>query len=40
MLGTSAGASVMSDTMIVQGEDEESPKKCTLKMSPGLGLIK
>lgn len=37
--GTSAGASVMSDTMIVQGEDEESPRKCTLKMSPGLGLV-
>ena len=37
--GTSAGASVMSHTMIVQGEDEESPRKCTLKMSPGLGLI-
>lgn len=29
----------MSHTMIVQGEDEESPRKCTLKMSPGLGLI-
>lgn len=38
--GTSAGASVMSDTMIVQGEDDESPHKCTLKMSPGLGLVK
>lgn len=37
--GTSAGASVMSDTMIVKGEDEESPRKCTLKMSPGLGLV-
>lgn len=37
--GTSAGASVMSDTMIVKGVDEESPKKCTLKMAPGLGLI-
>ena len=37
--GTSAGASVMSDTMIVQGEDDESPHKCTLKMSPGLGLV-
>ena len=37
--GTSAGASVMSHTMIVQGEDEESPRKCTLKMSPGLGFI-
>ena len=40
MVGTSAGASVMSDTMIVQGEDEGSPRKCTLKMAPGLGLIK
>lgn len=38
--GTSAGASVMSDTMIVQGKDDESPHKCTLKMSPGLGLVK
>jgi cyanophycinase len=38
-VGTSAGASVMSDTMIVQGTDEESPKKVTLKMAPGLGLI-
>ena len=37
--GTSAGASVMSDTMIVQGEDDESPRKCTVKMSPGLGLV-
>ncbi|MBK1811454.1 cyanophycinase [Clostridium sp. YIM B02505] len=40
MVGTSAGASVMSDTMIVTGDDEESPRKCTLKMSPGLGLVK
>lgn len=39
-VGTSAGASVMSDTMIVKGLDEESPKKCTLKMAPGLGLLK
>jgi cyanophycinase len=38
-VGTSAGASVVSDTMITQGSDEESPKKCTLKMAPGLGLI-
>lgn len=37
--GTSAGASVMSDTMIVKGEDDESPHKCTLSMSPGLGLV-
>lgn len=39
-VGTSAGASVMSDTMIVSGVDEESPKKCTVKMAPGLGFIK
>jgi cyanophycinase len=39
-VGTSAGASVMSDTMVVTGPNEESPKKCTLKMAPGLGLIK
>jgi cyanophycinase len=39
-VGTSAGASVMSDTMIVTGPNEESPRKCTLKMAPGLGLIK
>jgi len=38
-VGTSAGASVMSNTMIVKGLDEESPRKCTLKMAPGLGLI-
>lgn len=39
-VGTSAGASVMSDIMIVKGIDDESPRKCTLKMAPGLGLIK
>lgn len=39
IVGTSAGASVMSDTMIVEGDDEESPRKCTLKMSPGMGFI-
>lgn len=38
-VGTSAGASVVSSTMIVNGPDDESPKKCTLKMAPGLGLI-
>ncbi|MPQ43010.1 cyanophycinase [Clostridium tarantellae] len=38
-VGTSAGASVMSDTMIVGGGNDESPRKCTLKMAPGLGLI-
>ncbi|WP_300350030.1 cyanophycinase [Clostridium sp.] len=39
-VGTSAGASVMSDIMIVGGEEEESPKKSTLNMSSGLGLLK
>lgn len=37
--GTSAGASMMSDTMIVEGDEEEAPKKNTVKMSPGMGLI-
>lgn len=40
IVGTSAGASVMSDTMILEGEDEEAPMKSSLKMSPGFGLIK
>ncbi|MEG0774978.1 cyanophycinase [Clostridium sp.] len=39
-VGTSAGASVMSDTMIVGGSNDESPKKSTITMAPGLGLIK
>ncbi len=39
IVGTSAGASVMSDTMVVEGDDDESPRKCTLKMSPGIGFI-
>jgi len=38
--GTSAGASIMSNTMIISGEDDNAPKKCTLKMAPGLGLLK
>lgn len=36
--GTSAGASAMSDTMIVGGE-AGTPKKDTLTMAPGLGLL-
>ena len=39
IMGTSAGASVMSSTMVVQGEDNEPARKCTLKMAPGLGLL-
>ncbi|SJZ74633.1 cyanophycinase [Selenihalanaerobacter shriftii] len=37
--GTSAGAAVMSGTMIVKGESDDTPKKCTLKMAPGMGLL-
>ncbi|MGI6113445.1 MAG: cyanophycinase [Mahellales bacterium] len=39
LAGTSAGASVMSETMVVEGEDDDAPRKCTLKMAPGLGLL-
>lgn len=38
--GTSAGASVMSETMIVEGEGAEAPKKNTVQMAPGMGLIR
>lgn len=37
--GTSAGASVMSDTMIVGGE-AGTAKKSSLTMAPGLGLLR
>lgn len=37
--GTSAGASAMSDTMIVGGPGEDAPKRCTTKMAPGMGLL-
>lgn len=39
IVGTSAGASCLCTTMIVSGIDDESPKKCTIKMAPGLDLI-
>ncbi|AUS95128.1 cyanophycinase [Clostridium thermosuccinogenes] len=39
IIGTSAGASVMSATMIVDGDNNEPARKCTLKMAPGLGLL-
>lgn len=38
--GTSAGASAMSDTMIVGGEDDGAPKRCTTAMAPGMGLLR
>ena len=39
IIGTSAGASVMCSTMIVEGEDNEAARKCTLKMAPGLNIL-
>lgn len=38
--GTSAGASVMSETMIVEGEETEPPRKNTVQMAPGMGLLR
>lgn len=40
IVGTSAGASAMTETMIVEGKDNDPARKCTLKMAPGLGLLK
>lgn len=37
--GTSAGASMMSQVMVVEGKDDEAPRKCTLKMAPGMGML-
>lgn len=37
--GTSAGASMMSQIMVVEGEDDEAPRKCTMKMAPGMGML-
>jgi cyanophycinase len=39
LCGTSAGASVMSDTMLVGGEGEEPPRKEGVAMAPGLGFL-
>lgn len=40
LAGTSAGASVMSDTMLVRGASAESYRIGELHMAPGLGLIR
>jgi cyanophycinase len=37
--GTSAGASVMSNIMVVEGDSDEAPKLNTIKLAPGLGLL-
>lgn len=39
IIGTSAGASCICSTMIVSGKEDDSPRKCTIKMAPGLDLI-
>lgn len=38
--GTSAGASVMSETMLVKGTSSESHRIGDLHMAPGLGLVR
>ncbi len=40
MAGTSAGASVMSETMLVRGSSQESHRIGDLHMAPGLGLMR
>ncbi|NPV71101.1 MAG: cyanophycinase [Firmicutes bacterium] len=37
--GTSAGASAMSDTMIIEGEGDETPLNFAVRMAPGMGLL-
>lgn len=37
--GTSAGASAMSDNMIVEGKSDDSPKKDAVNMAPGMGFL-
>jgi cyanophycinase len=38
--GTSAGASVMSETMLVSGMGVQSYRRGTLRMAPGLGFVR
>lgn len=40
LAGTSAGASVMSDTMMVRGASAETHRIGDLRMAPGLGLMR
>ncbi|MEH2046292.1 cyanophycinase [Nostoc sp.] len=37
--GTSAGAAVMPDVMIVEGDSETHPRIETVKMGPGMGFL-
>src|SRR5829696_2423015 len=40
LAGTSAGAAGMSTSMIVRGESTSHPHKNSVRLSPGLGLLK
>jgi cyanophycinase len=40
LVGTSAGAAAMSETMLIGGPSDKSSEISTLSMAPGLGLIK
>ncbi|WP_425059654.1 Cyanophycinase [Sporomusa carbonis] len=37
--GTSAGAAVMSETMIIGGNSKDAPKKSSLSMAHGMGFL-
>ena len=39
VVGTSAGAAVLPETMLTHGDDDESNHADRLRMAPGLGLI-
>jgi cyanophycinase len=38
--GTSAGAAVMSDVMMIGGEGDDAPRRGMARISPGFGLIR
>jgi len=38
--GTSAGASMMTAVMIVEGEGDASPSRSDVRMSPGMGFLR
>lgn len=38
--GTSAGASVMSATMIIGGDGDSTPQQSSISMGPGMGLVR
>jgi cyanophycinase len=40
IIGTSSGASVMCETMLIAGSGDESHRLADLRMAPGFGLIK